>query len=179
MNLEKLKYPIGKRTYDPNNAHVMKNTWIESIQGLPEKLEKATAGISEDQLNLIYRPEAWTVAQVVNHLADSHMNAFLRFKFAMAEDHPHVKGYEENDWAQTVDAKNLNLKPSLDIIRGIHARWTQVLQNMDAKEFERTYHHLSYKSDWTLMSVLNLYAWHSDHHLAHVHQALKLNGNFE
>jgi len=178
MDLDKLKYPIGKRTYDQKSANIMKTTWIRKIQDLPSKLENATANLSEEQLKLNYRPYGWTVAQVIHHLADSHMNAYIRYKFALTEEHPEIKGYEEAIWATLPDAKHLDIKPSLDIIKGIHARWTVVLNNMGSTDYERKYHHLGYKNDWDLMSVLSLYAWHSEHHLAHVHQAIKHNGEF-
>lgn len=178
MELEKLKYPIGKFVYDPNSAAIMKNTWIRKIQNLPDKLERITNGLSPEQLNLIYRPGGWSIAQVVNHLADSHMNAYVRSKLALTEDHPKVIGYQEEMWAKTTDAVNINIQPSLQIIKGLHARWTQLWETMSADDFEKKYYHLGYKKDWTLMSVLCLYAWHSEHHLAHIHQAIKLNGKF-
>ena len=179
MNLEKLKYPIGKREFDPNKADQAISTWIKSIEEMPDKLIAATSGLSEKQLTLNYRPGSWTIAQLVHHLADSHINAYVRFKFALTEDHPKVKGYDENDWALTIDAQNINIKPSLNIISGIHARWAEAAHNMKPADLQRKYHHLGYKNDWTQLSMLNLYAWHSEHHLAHVHQAIKLNGNFE
>jgi len=178
MDLEKLKYPIGKRVYDANTAAVMKNTWIETIKQFPSKLENATKDLSDAQLNLVYRPDGWTIAQVVNHVADSHMNAYVRCKLALTESHPKVVGYQEALWAETSDASSTNIQPSLQILKGLHSRWTQMWNSMEAQDFEKKYHHLGYSSDWTLMSVLNLYAWHSEHHLAHVHQAIKLNGSF-
>ena len=178
MDLEKLKYPVGQRVYDEKSSNIMKGTWIRKIQDLPGKLEEATRGLSEEQLNYVYRPNGWTIAQVIHHLADSHMNAYLRCKFALTEDLPQIKGYEEAIWALLPDAMNLDIKPSMDIIGGIHTRWTQMFNAMDSTDYTKQYHHLGYHNDWELMSVLNLYAWHSDHHLAHIHQALKHKGEF-
>ena len=173
MDIEKLKYPIGKFTFDPNSASVMKNTWIKAIQDLPIKLNRATTDLSDSQLNLLYRPEGWSVAKVVHHLADSHINAYVRCKMALTENHPNINGYNENLWAETADASTTDIQASLQIISGVHARWAQMWNNMSAADFEKTYHHLGYKRDFSLMSVLHLYAWHSEHHLAHIHQALK------
>lgn len=178
MDIEKLKYPVGKRVYDEKSANIMKTTWVRKIQDLPAKLDEVTANLSEQELQYKYRPDGWTIAQVVHHLADSHMNAYIRYKFALTEEHPKINGYEEAIWAMMSDAKSKNIQPSLDIIRGIHARWTQILNEMGKTDYARTYHHLGYKNDWDLMSVLSLYAWHSEHHLAHVHQALKHKGEF-
>ena len=143
MDIEKLKYPVGKRVFDPKSANILKTTWIRKIQDLPAKLEELTIPLSEEELNYKYRPDGWTIAQVVNHLADSHVNAYIRFKFALTEDNPKINGYEEAIWAMMSDAKSSNIKPSLDIIRGIHARWTQVLNEMGSTDYARQYHHLS------------------------------------
>ena len=178
MDLEKLKYPIGKRVYDEKSANIMKTTWIRKIQDLPAKLDEVALNLTEEQLQYTYRPGGWTIAQVVHHLADSHMNAYLRCKFALTEEYPKINGYEETIWAMMPDAKSNDIKPSLDIIRGIHARWTLTLNEMGSTDYARKYHHLGYKNDWDLMSVLSLYAWHSEHHLAHIHQGLKFKGEF-
>jgi len=178
MNLEKLKYPIGNRNFDPSSASIMKNTWIRSIVELPNSLERVVKSVSENDLLLEYRPDGWSIAQVIHHLADSHMNAYLRTKFALTENHPNVFGYEESVWANLEDARSTDIISSLNLIKGLHARWSQTFENMEAADFEKKYHHLGYKKDFDLMNVLSLYAWHSDHHLAHIHQALKYQGNF-
>lgn len=179
MDLEKLKYPIGKRNFNPNSAAVMKTSWIESIKSLPQKVEKATQGLSDQDLQILYRPEGWSIAQVVHHLADSHINAYLRTKFAITENHPNVFGYEESVWADLKDAKHTDISSSLHLIKGLHARWSQTFESMSASDYEKQYHHLGYKKDFDMMNVLSLYAWHSEHHLAHLHQALKYRGEFK
>ncbi len=176
MDLEKLKYPVGKYT---NSANIMKTTWIGKIKALPQSVENVLSTLPDEELQLIYRPDGWTIAQVVHHLADSHANAYLRTKFALTESHPDVFGYEESVWAELQDAKTVDVSSSLNLLKGMHARWAQTWENMEASDFERKYHHLGYKKDFDLMNVLGLYAWHSDHHLAHIHQALKYKGEFK
>jgi len=178
MNLEKLKYPIGPRNYDPSNAAIMKNTWIQSIKVLPKSVENTISTLSDADLTLKYRPDGWTIAQVIHHLADSHMTAYLRTKSAQTLDHPDVFGYEESVWAELRDATSMDVDSSIQILKGLHNRWGQTWENMEAADFEKGYYHLGYKKDFDLMNVLSLYAWHSEHHLAHLHQALKYKGGF-
>jgi len=179
MNLEKLKYPIGKYNYDPHSAKVMKSTWINTIQSLPKSVENIVTDLSKEDLKMLYRPDGWSMAQVVHHLADSHINAYLRTKFALTENHPSVFGYEESVWADLLDAKSFDLTASINLLKGIHTRWAQTFENMQATDYEKKYHHLGYKKDFDLMNVLGLYAWHSSHHLAHLHQAMKYNNKFQ
>ena len=177
IDLHKLKYPIGdfvaKSHYDADE----RNSNILTIEMLPSKLETAITGLNNEQLNTAYRPEGWTVRQVVHHLADSHMNSFVRFKWALTEDTPEIKPYLQAKWCDMADAKNLDVKPSLQILTGVHARLTAVLTNMNDSDFARTLYHPEMKKNLSLSRMLALYAWHSKHHLRQVTD-LKLRMNW-
>jgi len=179
MNLEKLKYPIGKNAYDANTATMMKTTWINTIKSLPSKIESVVNDLSSSDFELLYRPDGWSIAQVIHHLADSHMVAYTRTKHALTGDYPKVLGYVESDWAKLPDSTSIDVTTSLNILNGLHPRWAQTFETIKAADFEKKYLHLGYNRDYDLMHVLSLYAWHSEHHLAHVHQALKHKGDFK
>lgn len=126
------------------------------------------------KLALHYRPEGWTIRQVVHHCADSHSNAFTRFKLALTEENPSIKPYKENLWAELPDVTTAPVDWSLKIIANIHKRWVVLLKSMSIADFERTYFHPESNRVWKLFEVLALYAWHCNHHLAHVKQAKKM-----
>ncbi|MEO8794912.1 MAG: YfiT family bacillithiol transferase, partial [Daejeonella sp.] len=115
-----------------------------------------------------YRPEGWTVRQVIHHLADSHMNAFIRFKLALTESNPTITPFDESLWADLPDGKKSPIDSSLKIIEGLHFRWTALLNSLSEDQFQRTYFHPDHGKKWTLENVLALYSWHSSHHLAHI-----------
>lgn len=169
--LEKLKYPIGKfiyKEYD-NNAQ---QAFIATLQNFPKKITELTKSLTDRQLDTPYRPDGWTVRQVVHHCADSHMNAFIRFKLALTEEKPTVKAYEEQLWAVQPDY-NLPILASLSIIEGLHTRWAALLNSMKSVDFEAKYIHPQTGKELDLKFMLPLYAWHCEHHLAHINQALK------
>ena len=176
--LESLKYPVGKykrpETYD---AHELKGH-IKTLIELPSKLKKEVSGLNETQLLYKYRPEAWTIRQVVHHFADSHMNAFIRIKFAVTEDNPSIKPYEESVWAKLPDTTDAPIEWSLQIIEGLHNRMVLLLNSLTEKDMHRTYFHPEYKIKFTLFQVVAMYAWHCNHHLAHIKQALKHKNEF-
>src|SRR5690606_10678567 len=113
----------------------------ETIRSFPSVLKTEIASIPQDLLDTPYRENGWTVRQVVHHCADSHMNAFIRFKLALTEDNPLIKPYNESLWAEHVDSKNLSLESSLSILTGLHERWYFILKNMDQADFKRIYTH--------------------------------------
>ena len=169
--LEKLKYPIGKfiyKEYD-NNAQ---QAFIAILQNFPQKITELTKSLTDRQLDTPYRPDGWTVRQVVHHCTDSHMNAFIRFKLALTEEKPTVKAYEEQLWAVQPDY-NLPISASLSIIEGLHTRWVALLNSMKSVDFEAKYIHPQTGKELDLKFMLPLYAWHCEHHLAHINQALK------
>lgn len=164
---EDLRYPIG--TFSPVGeiTSEMREKFIQTIEELPEKFRAAISNLSEEQLDTAYRPEGWTVRQLVHHVADSHMNSFCRFKLGLSEDNPTIKPYDEALWAEMADSKNAAVDLSLNVIDGVHARWAMLLKSMSEADFERKINHPE-RGTMSLNSLLALYDWHSRHHTAHV-----------
>lgn len=163
-----LRYPIGefKLPLNPTNENV--TDWIAIIASLPEKLSKVVERLNDTQLDTPYRDGGWTVRQVVHHLADSHINSYVRFKWTLTEDHPTIKAYNEKVWAEMNDARKAPVKISLDILEAVHKRWVIVLRNLSEAELQRSFHHPESDKDVKLINAIALYAWHCNHHLAHI-----------
>jgi uncharacterized damage-inducible protein DinB len=161
------RYPIG--FFMPPGAFTpeSRRECIDQIAAVPARLRAAVNGLTEGYLDHPYRDEGWTVAQVVHHVADSHINAYVRFKLALTEDNPPVKAYNEARWAELADASAPNVHASLDLLAALHQRWVTLLRSLDAEQFSRTYNH-SAMGPVTLDHALALYAWHGRHHTAHV-----------
>lgn len=177
MDIEKLKFPIGK--YSPGEIKLEQITeWIEDIANLPKQLEEVLVNIDEEGLTYTYRPHGWNIRQLVHHLADSHMNSIIRFKLALTEDNPTIKPYLEDKWAAMHDVKEVPIEASLQILRGVHARLTSLLKDMNIKEFNRTFTHPESGKSIDLAYNLGMYAWHGRHHLAHIKSALTLKKAF-
>jgi hypothetical protein len=163
------RYPIGK--FEPPATAPGETTmleWRRDIEDFASHLHNAIAGLDDGQLDTPYREGGWTVRQVVHHCADSHMNAYCRFKLALTEDHPVIKPYEEQLWAELPEARSLPVQSSLLLIEGLHARWSAMMVAMTPAQFARTFHHPATGSDLTLWRTLGLYAWHCRHHVAHI-----------
>ena len=175
----KLKYPIGE--YEKPNLISEKDilNWIETIENFPKKIKSVTDNLSIEELNLKYRPDGWSIKQVVHHCADSHMNSFIRFKLALTEDNPTIKPYDEAKWANLTDSNDDDISNSLLIIEGLHNRWALLLKSFDENDFIRSFFHPESKTTNRLDAILGFYAWHCNHHLAHIEQALKYNGMFD
>ena len=161
------RYPIGPFVAPETFSDGTRAEFISLVEAAPGRLRAAVAGLSAAQLKRPYREGGWTVAQVVHHLADSHMNAYMRFKLAVTDDNPFVTGYDEARWAEFPDATSIDLGVSLSLLEGVHARWVSFLRILDGKAFERTYQH-STNGPVSLNRALALYAWHGRHHTAHV-----------
>lgn len=166
--LEKLKYPLGRLAFPENFTAELFSTMINDLKEFPALLANEVSNLNEEQLNTPYREGGWTLRQVVHHLADSHMTAFLRFKMALTEENPTVKGYKQDLFSKTADVMNSDLKSSLSILEGVHHRWSTLLNTMSAEKFERTFYHTEYDRTYILKNVLALYSWHGKHHLAHI-----------
>ena len=172
---EDLRYPIGRfRAVMPITSE-LRSAAIDAIAGLPDRMRAAVADLDDDQLDTQYRPEGWTIRQVVHHVADSHMNGLIRVKLALTEETPTIKPYDENAWALLADMR-LPVDVSLGLIDGIHARWTAVYRAMTAEEFERSFVHPEHGAQLTLDWHLQNYAWHSHHHLAHITELRRAKG---
>jgi uncharacterized damage-inducible protein DinB len=161
------QYPIGKYEPQPYSDKQLKD-WLIDIKFLPQHLENAVLNLDEAQLDTPYRDGGWTVKQLVHHVADSHMNAYIRFKLGLTEDNPTIKPYEEKLWAEMHDNIAVPINVSLTLLHALHTRWYSVLQNMSADDFNRTVFHPEHKKEMTLWFLLGMYAWHSRHHTAHV-----------
>jgi hypothetical protein len=168
-------YPIGKQQMPSefNDETIAK--LIDDIKKLPKLLKTVSKKIdSKKKLQYSYREGGWSIEQIIHHTADSHLNAFLRFKLALTENNPTIKPYDENLWSETADIQ-LPVKVSINLLKSLHKKWVMLLKNMDKNDFNRTYHHPVYKTTPKLKEVLAIYAWHGKHHVAQIEVALKLN----
>ena len=167
MTLVELKFPIGKFKKPNDITTDTLAGYITDISIFPRQLRDEVENLSSDQLDTAYRTDGWTIRQVVHHCADSHMTAFIRFKLALTEENPTVKPYSEADWANLSDAA-LPIESSLAIIQAIHMKWGVLLDSMKPYDFKKTYFHPEKNRIQELNEVTLMYAWHSQHHLAHV-----------
>ncbi len=167
MSTDDLRFPVGKFEKPLEMTDERRRNFIQTVAELPTKLRIACEGLSENQLETQYRPEGWTVKQVIHHVADSHSQSFSRFKLGLTENCPTIKPYSEADWAELADAKHAPVESSLAIIEGTHARWTLLLNSMSDADFAKKLNHPE-RGEYDLDYFLSLYDWHSRHHLAHV-----------
>ncbi|HPA35177.1 MAG TPA: putative metal-dependent hydrolase [Chitinophagales bacterium] len=166
-------YPIGKLLLPATYSEAVINKLIQDIHVLPEQLKAVSKKINKKKkLTYSYREGGWNVEQIIHHIADSHMNALVRFKLTLTENNPTVKPYDENLWAETVD-NQLPVKNSIRLLKAIHAKWTILLENMDKNDFKRTYFHPEMNRTVSLEEMLATYAWHGKHHVAQIAVALK------
>jgi len=168
-----LRYPIGKVDDQPYSTksgydEKIKAALLREIQLCPSMLEHAIANLDEQQLDIPYRNGGWTTKQVVHHVADSHMNAYIRFKLALTEDNPTIKPYDEAAWARLSDTQNLPVNISLTLLHALHTRWVELMKKMTEDEWKRTIFHPEHKQEIALWDMLATYAWHGKHHTAHI-----------
>ncbi|WP_114748912.1 YfiT family bacillithiol transferase [Pleomorphovibrio marinus] len=168
MTIEALKYPIGKfeKPTIISRNHLLK--WIQDISSFPERLKNEVKLLTNEQLDTPYRPGGWRIRQVIHHCADSHMNSLTRLKLSLTEDQPIIKPYDEKRWAELSDAKDMPIEPSLKILEGIHERWTVLLHNLNENEYGRSFVHPENGQILRVDETIGLYAWHCNHHLAHI-----------
>ena len=176
-DIETLRYPIGKLNVPKNVSKEQISEWIKTIESFPSQVRELTENLSADELDWKYRPEGWTIRQVVHHVADSHVNSIVRFKLALTEDVPTIKPYLEDKWAELEDSK-APISISLSLLEGLHARWTILLKSMNEDDFKTKLFHPEQGRELSLTFMLGLYAWHCNHHLAHIRQALEYKGQF-
>lgn len=167
MSDAELRYPVGKYQPVDKLSEQDRQKLLAQVEEAPKKLRAAVAGLSREQLNTPYRDGGWTVQQVVHHLADSHMNAYTRFKLALTEDEPTIKPYNETRWAELSDSKTTPAESSLTLMDVLHERWMNLLRGMGAADFARRMKHPE-RGSMTLDDTLGLYAWHGRHHVAHI-----------
>ena len=170
-----LRYPIGRFERAASHTKASRAQAIDAIAEAPANLRRATQGLTDTQLDTPYRPGGWTVRQLVHHVADSHMNAYVRTRLALTEENPTIKPYDETKWAELTDAKSLPVGVSLSLLDGIHERWVSLLKTLAPAHFSRTLMHPD-NGPMTLDNVLDTYSWHGKHHVAHVAELKKRSG---
>jgi len=169
------RYPIGK--YEPvEYSAEQKKKWFLDIQFLPQELELAVQGLDEFQLQTPYREGGWTVQQLVHHVADSHMNAMIRFKLGLTEEMPIIKPYDENAWSLLNDVESVPINISVTLLHALHIRWLHTIKDLTEEEFQRKIIHPESGREMTLWFLLGLYAWHGKHHVAHITTLKSQNG---
>lgn len=164
-----VRYPIGKFTMPEGSTVADRASWIENLTSLPGDVAAAVTNLDDQQLDTRYRDGGWTVRQVIHHLADSHMNAFIRMKLGLTEQHPTIKPYDEASWAQLADA-HMEIEPSLLLLKTLHQRWLRLIESFTEADFQRTFDHPE-SGTIRLDQQLALYAWHGRHHLGHIKAA--------
>ena len=167
-----VRYPIGTFECPERISEEQKRAWIEEIRTFPEQLKEAVTQLSEAELEKQYREGSWTIRQIVHHVADSHMNAYIRFKLAVTEEEPTIKPYDQDDWAKLPDSR-MPISVSLQLLEGLHARLACLLESLSEEQGRRIFHH----PESGVVSVeknIGMYAWHGKHHLAQIRQALQL-----
>jgi len=166
-DIEALKYPVGKFSFPSSVSPEQRLQWIEEIAATPARLRAAVEGLTAEQLETPYRPSGWTVRQVIHHVPESHMNAYIRFKLALTEDEPTIKPYDEAAWANLPDVAVTPIETSLALLDALHNRWVRLLRRLSEADFARTFRHPAL-GVIRLDGNLALYAWHGKHHIAHI-----------
>jgi uncharacterized damage-inducible protein DinB len=164
--LDELRYPVGRFKAAPPYSASQRSEYIEALRELPERLRAAVNGLDDAQLDTPYRDEGWTVRQVVHHVADSHLNSYVRFKLALTEYEPTVKPYDEAAWAMLPDNR-MPVEVSLALTEALHRRWVELLESLTEKDFQKKFNHPE-RGLQDLATNLAMYAWHSRHHTAHI-----------
>ena len=170
------RYPVGKFEIPKAITSDDRARYIDQIAALPGAMRQAVAGLTEQQLDTPYRDGGWTVRQVVHHVPDSHLNAYIRMKFGLTEDHPLVRPYDQDVWARTPEVVTTPIAVSLTLLEALHARWVQLLRGMSPRDFARTINHPEWKVPYTLDLVVAHYAWHGRHHTGHITELRKRKG---
>ena len=171
-DLEKLRYPVGRleRAATPLDG-ATRERHLQTIEQLPSRMRSLVSGLRDAQLETPYRPGGWTIRQVVHHVPDSHMNAYIRMKLAVTEDAPAIRTYEEQLWAELPDGKNAPIDMSLALLDALHRRWIAFLRALPEAQLQRAFVH----PEWGRVPIdeaIVMYAWHCRHHTAHIEQAL-------
>jgi hypothetical protein len=167
MDNSDLRYPVGKFKFPETVSLEDRNRFVDEIAATPARLKAAVAGLSAEHLDTPYRPGGWTVRQLVHHVPESHMNSYIRYKWALTEDEPTIKPYFEDRWAELSDARTSPIEPSLVLLESLHQRWVTLLRALTEEDWKRTFRH----PDMGLIRLdqnAALYAWHGRHHVAHI-----------
>jgi hypothetical protein len=171
--LEKLKYPIGKPFIPSKITEKEINENILIIDQFPLKLQKLVTHLSNEQLDTTYRENGWTIRQVIHHCADSHLNSYIRFKWTLTEDSPTIKAYYEERWAELFDSKNAPISLSINFINTLHAKWTYLLKGLNNSDLKKSFIHPETNKSVSLAENICIYAWHCNHHYAHIYNLME------
>lgn len=176
MDLEKLKYPIGKPQIptDITIEHIL--DWIDILEIFPKRLKNLVENLTEEQLDTCYRPEGWTIRQVIHHLSDSHHNSYTRFKWTLTEEKPVIKAYYEDRWAALFDSKTAPIQLSLNILTALHAKWVYFLKGLGEAQLNQLFIHPDGNEEVSLKENIGIYAWHCNHHYAHIEHLMIRKG---
>lgn len=166
---EELRYPIGRVQF-VDYTEKAKDDCIQAILNMPTLLDVAVENLNDTHLHTPYREEGWTPNQIIHHLADSHMNAFIRFKLGLTEDKPTIKPYNQNSWATTADVEKVPVNNSITLLHALHRRWYALLITLEEKDFLRTIYHPEQQREISLWNLLQIYAWHGKHHATQIIQ---------
>lgn len=176
INLEDLKYPIGKYII-PNSITTEKLAgWISILEELPQKFTDLTSSMNDEQLDTPYRPEGWTVRQVVHHVSDSHHHSYIRFKWGLTENNPVIKPYLEQEWANLFDTRTAPIQMSLNHLKAVHFKLVYLLRGLSEEQLNRTFTHPDGNEVTTLKENIGRYVWHGSHHYAHIANLVKRKG---
>lgn len=177
--LENLKYPIGKFQKPTILSENQLKIWTFEIESFPKNLKAKTINLSIMQINWQYRPNGWSIKQVVHHCADSHINAYIRFKLAFTQVLPVINPFDESKWAELIDGNDDAIGASISIIEGLHNRWAIFLKTLTFEDLKKEYFHPGNNENVSIETAIGMYAWHCNHHLAHIEQAISNKGNFK
>ncbi len=174
--LEHLRYPIGKLIAPEIYSGEYINNKIAEIASFPERLKKEVLQLTEEQLETAYRQDGWTIRQVIHHCADSHMNCFIRIKWALTEENPTIKFYHEDRWAELHDNLTMPIQPTLSFLEGLHFRLEYLMNSLSNEDLEKTFIHPENNKKFKIKEIIGTYAWHGNHHLAHITELKKQKG---
>ncbi len=167
-DMETLRYPVGRFEPGPHLDPRARERAMENIAATPANLRRAVAGLTPEQLNTPYRPDGWTIRQVVHHVPDSHLNGYMRFKLGLTEEVPTIRTYEEAAWAELPDSFMEDIEVSLALLESLHERWVVLLEALTPEDWHRTVFHPEMNAEISLDALLQLYDWHGRHHVAHI-----------
>ena len=173
----KLRFPIGEFEKPEAITKEQLKEWISTIESFPHRIESITEPLSDKELSFKYRPNGWTIRQVVHHCADSHINSIIRFKLAITENRPKIRPYFEDRFAKLIDYSE-PIDASISILKGVHKKLGVLLKSFSELDLKREFTHPEYKKTYSLEETIGVYAWHSNHHFAHIEQALHYDGKF-
>lgn len=174
--LEKLRYPIGQFNAPEKYTSEYLSEKIAEIASLPERLKMEVSQLTNEQLNTAYRPDGWTIRQVIHHCADSHMNCFIRIKWALTEEKPIIKYYHEDLWGELHDNTTMPIGPTLSLLEGLHFRLAYLMESFSEIDLQKSFLHPANNKEYKLEEIIGTYAWHSNHHLAHITELKKTKG---